>query len=146
VKFLRKIASVFLISIFLLATIGVTTYKHYCHKEGTFTSIYIPSSHECKEKHVEDHACCAVKTQETTNDCCQDEVKSIKVQGEYKFEPAPQLNFQFAVIIPSKWLFTILHFVADSDTYSSSFYTQTKAPPHLSGGISYLQFLQVWRL
>lgn len=148
-KFFKKIATFFLLSIFLLATIGITTYKHYCHEEGTFTSVYIPTSHGCNEKHVEEHtkthACCSPKTIIEKDHCCQDEVKSFKVNSEYKYEQPHQIDLKFATLLPLKWLFVIVHTIFQENKLSLS-PVSFDIPPHLSGGIPYLQFLQIWRL
>lgn len=136
-----------LVGIFLLTTIGITTYKHYCHADGTFTSIYIPNTHECADHQEEQHACCKPKTVAEKENCCQDEVNSYKIQSEYKLELPQQIDFDLATLLPLKWLFVIIdHFFCSSKLAATQAITPIDPPPHLSGGISYLQFLRIWRL
>ncbi|HRO77033.1 MAG TPA: hypothetical protein PLP27_12905 [Crocinitomicaceae bacterium] len=146
----KKIASLFLVVLFLTATVGITTYKHICASEGVFTSVLVPTNHDCSdhEHKTKEKTCChkdEVKTDK--KDCCKDEVKSYKVQSDYKTESQGfHLNTSF-FILPLKWLFSILSNTTNSN-YSNNkkLFSAFHTPPHLSGGIPYLQFLRTWRL
>jgi hypothetical protein len=146
VKTYRKIATLFLIGIFLTATIGITTYKHICSSEGAFTSMLIPSNHECKDHKEEAKDCCNEKTSVAKDDCCKDEVKSYKVQSDYIYESQQDIHYTSILFLPIKWLFSIFGNFSTTEYSNKKVYSYLNDPPYLDGGLSYLQFLRVWRL
>ena len=145
-KTYRKIAALFLMGVFLMATIGITTYKHICSSEGAFTSVLIPTKHECKDHHDNDKECCDEKPSVNKDDCCKDEVKSYKVQSDYTYETQQDIHYTTLLLLPLKWLFSILGNFSDADYSTEKVSSFLKDPPYLDGGISYLQFLRTWRL
>lgn len=142
----RKIAALFLIVVFLTATVGITTYKHICATEGVITSLFIPSTHDCEEHHQDEILCCAADESLFKDNCCEDEITSYKVQSEFNQEKQQEINYTSILVMPIKWLFQVLVDFLPINTTKSKTLAFVIEPPYLSGGLEYLQKIQVWRL
>jgi hypothetical protein len=78
--FILFISALFL----LIGSIGVNVFLHTCEEDGTFVSYFVPSDEDehCENAHVDKPECCTLDESED-DDCCDDELKHIKVQLDY---------------------------------------------------------------
>jgi len=60
-------------------SIGTSIFIHHCSIDGDSHSLFIESEHKCKEE--EKKSCC--QKQEINEDCCSDEVQTLKSDFEF---------------------------------------------------------------
>lgn len=146
-KSVRKIGALALIGIFIISTIGITVYKHYCHSEGVSISYFSPVEHSCANEKKADNSIedCCHKAPKKSN-CCSDEVESYKIDSDYHQVDQSKIKFHALILIPFKWILTIFNFEHSTPkTVKSTGIHFSNAPP-LSSSLSFLRFIQVWRI
>lgn len=145
----KKITAFSLLAIFLLGTIGITTYNHFCSVEGNSISLFIPAQHTCEEEvmmaEMATHDCCQPsKSQEAQkkDNCCKDVVKSYKVHDQYNHDVTPtQLSFHLIAFA----LYQVFPLFLNRSQKEKQ-PLQTVNPNLSPQGLSKLRQLQVWRL
>ena len=68
---MRKFLSILLLSIYMIASIGFTINAHYC--EGNLASLGLFENVSC---------CCDEAESGKADDCCKDEIKTIKISDD----------------------------------------------------------------
>lgn len=150
----NKIGALVLIAIFLMGTMGMTSYKHFCSVDGASISYFFPSDRVCDDDMnmaMEDaHDCCesdqaitTSHTQKIDDDCCHDEIHSFKVHDQFNSEASPnQLTFHFVL----STLYKVYHpFLINNKAKNTTVAVNTK-PPLPERTLDRLSQLRVWRL
>lgn len=145
----KQILAFLMIVVFLVGTIGITTYKHICSKDGISISLFIPNNSECPNEEIskmETHDCCHQDKQIDKNHCCNNEISSYKVHSDFIYEihklDISSLNAVFLVPV-----FHFLSFFSISNLKEQfQFKIPSTEPPVLYQGKDLLGFLSIWRL
>lgn len=141
-----------MIAIFLIGTMGVTTYKHFCSIDGASVSFFSPKEHVCDDDMMahssskDEHECCEKPAPSTDlmlqDDCCQDEVQSFKISDDYNFESnANYLSLHIVVFS----LYKVFHGFLNEDKKEKLTFTE---PPvnTFQHGLEKMRHLRIWRL
>jgi len=92
----RSLFLLFSLFVFVGST-GFYVFEHSCKMDGTETSLFIQSEHQCEEDVILE-SCCHKPEKEKDQDCCSDEVKVVQVNYDY-FHSGLDVNF--AAILPA---------------------------------------------
>ncbi|MGB4206162.1 MAG: hypothetical protein WBJ84_11180 [Bacteroidales bacterium] len=137
-----KVLSVFLVTLILFFTVGVSVYRHYCAcTSKAIVSVFVESVCDndhgrscCASSSGQEHKCCSTDTSDTNgshNSCditgaCKTETSIFQIESEYQIsqEKLQKADFTTEVLIAFD----------DISTYekpvfiSHSFYTDTSPP------------------
>lgn len=138
----QKITSLFLVTLMLAFTVGVSVYEHYCScSDQRIASVFVEVT--CSDGH--DESCCSAKLVETlsccsetahhycehatscnVDGCCKTEVDIIQIESEYQVSeeklPVPYAAILIAIVVSD--------IVSDTETklFAESFYSDPSPP------------------
>ena len=135
----KHISSIFLLTVFLLATTGVSISKHVCELTGHADVAFFT---------VEDFTGCCEKDKDCTSSsnekpgCCSDEQNYVKADIIKKHEEQSDVKLELPVLNTAELSFAATQTPANPYTYSS----YRALPPPPINGLDILIDKQVFRL
>jgi len=138
----QKILSLFLVTLMIAFTVGVSVYKHYCgcsnqQISSLFVEVTCGSNHGetcCSAEPVLTHSCCGEGSQNNcehdsscdVDGCCKTNLEIIQIESEYQVSQekpaAPNLAVLQAIIVSDVFTDT------ETKLFAESFYTDTSPP------------------
>ena len=140
--FTQKITSLFLVTLMLAFTVGVSVYEHYCScSDQRIASVFVEVTCGdkqgetcCSSSAAKEISCCSAYPENscehgTTCDvdgCCKTEIEIIQIQSEYHVSQekltAPDLSVLLAIIVSE--------IISDTETklFAESFYSDPSPP------------------
>lgn len=120
-KFIRPIASVFLASLVLIASFGVTVNLHLCRGHVQSIALFA-NAQPCKMEMSK--PCYEIKTQTKRNSCCEEESISLKGKETAELKTVTKLAPSFNLI---NVILPVIYSINEVDSFSaSSWYTHYK--------------------
>jgi hypothetical protein len=138
----QKILSLFLVTLMLVFTVGISVYEHYCScSDQRIASVFVEVTCSdsrgescCSAKAVETPSCCSEASQNTCehesicdiDGCCKTEIEIIQIDSEYQVSQekinAPDLSVLMAIIVSDV--------ITDTETklFAESFYSDPSPP------------------
>jgi hypothetical protein len=138
----QKITSLFLVTLMLAFTVGVSVYEHYCSCSdqriaSVFVEVTCSDGHDescCSAKAVETSSCCSETTHHScehatscnVNGCCKTEVDIIQIESEYQVSEEKLTEPEFTLLMAIQ----VSDIISDSETklFAESFYSDPSPP------------------
>jgi hypothetical protein len=138
----QKILSLFLVTLMLAFTVGVSVFEHYCAcSNQRISSVFVEvscSSEQgescCSARAVESVSCCSeaspIGSQHESNcdvdGCCKTNIEIIQIESEYQVSQekitAPELSVLMAILVSE------LSSETETELFTESFYSDPSPP------------------